>query len=186
MKFLENWRPYRFAELRGADEVLDTNVVFRLGSELQFLHERPASDEIWLNHLNSSILADGSKQQCLVSGELHAPKRLHDKIKGVRGAQSSGASIVSFNLDAFTSHGKVQGENAPVSHQTAFAYSAALNHMLVPDSGRSVQIGDTATVYWAESVSDETEATRAEDLFSMILQPTASDDTETAEIFRYV
>ncbi len=183
LQFLEIWRPDRFAELPGADEVLDTNVVFRLGSELQFLHERPASDEIWLNHLTSSILADGPKQQCLVSGELHAPKRLHERIKGVRGAQSSGASIVSFNLDAFTSYGKVQGGNAPVSHQAAFAYTTALNHMLVPDSGRSVQIGDTTTVFWAESGSDETGDTRAEDLFSMILQPTVSDDTETEELF---
>ena len=182
LRFLENWRPDRFTELPGADEVLDTNVVFRLGSELQFLHERPAADKIWLNHLTSSIMTAISKQQCLVSGELHVPKRLHEKIKGVGRAQSSGASIVSFNLDAFTSYGKVQGENAPVSYQAAFAYTTALNHMLVSDSGYSVQIGDTTTVFWAESGSDMTKAALAEDLFSMILQPTVSDDTETVKL----
>ena len=42
---------------------------------------------------------------------------------GVRGVQSSGAAIVSFNQEAFTSYGKKQGANAPVSEQAAFAYT---------------------------------------------------------------
>ena len=184
LKFLENWRPDRFAALSGADDILDTNVVFRLGSELQFLHERPAAGEIWLNHLASGIPNDSPNQQCLVTGEMHTPKRLHDKIKGVRGAQSSGASIVSFNLDASSSYGKVQGGNAPVSHRAAFAYATALNHMLAPGSGRNVRIGDTSTVFWAESSGDEAGAAKAEDLFSMILEPSANDETETAELSR--
>jgi CRISPR-associated protein Csd1 len=46
------------------------------------------------------------------------------------GAQSSGANIVSFNLDAFTSYGKSQGANAPVGKPAAFAYTTALNHLL--------------------------------------------------------
>lgn len=185
-KFLEKWRPERFADLPGAEEVLDTNVVFTLGDELKFLHERPAADEIWLNHLALGIPNDGPKQQCLVTGEMHTPKRLHDKIKSVRGAQSSGASIVSFNLDAFSSYGKVQGANAPVSHRAAFAYTTALNHMLAPGSGRNVRIGDTSTVFWAESSGDEVSAAKAEDLFSMILEPSVNDETETAELSRTV
>ena len=40
--------------------------------------------------------------------------RLHPAIKGVWDAQSSGASIVSINLDAFTSYNHEQGDNAPV------------------------------------------------------------------------
>jgi CRISPR-associated protein Csd1 len=31
------------------------------------------------------------------------------------GAQSSGASLVAYNADAYESFGKAQGENAPVS-----------------------------------------------------------------------
>ncbi len=182
LRFLENWRPEQFASLSGAEEVLDTNVVFRLGSELKFLHERPAADEIWLNHLASGIFNDGPNQQCLVTGELQTPKRLHGKIKGVRGAQSSGASIVSFNLDAFSSYGKVQGANAPVSHRAAFAYTTALNHMLAPGSGRSVQIGGTSTIFWAESGNDEVGAAKAEHLFSVIFDPSANDESETAAL----
>ncbi len=182
LKFLEAWRPERFDELRNADEMLDTNVVFRLGNQPQFLHEHPAADGIWLNHLTLDARENGSVRQCLVTGETETPERVHTKIKGVRGAQSSGASIVSFNLDAFSSYGKAQGGNAPVSHRAAFAYTTALNHMLRPDSGRSVLIGDTSTVFWAETAGDRVEAERAESLISMILDPSATDDTETAEL----
>ena len=182
LKFLEDWRPDRFDELRNADEVLDTNVVFRLESQMKFLHEHPAADEIWLNHLSLGARENDSTRQCLVTGETEKPERVHAKIKGVRGAQSSGASIVSFNLDAFSSYGKSQGGNAPVSPRAAFAYTTALNYMLTPNSGRSVLIGDTSTVFWAEATGDGIEAERAEDLFSMILEPSVTDDTETAEL----
>ena len=182
LKFLENWNSERFFGLHDADELLDTNVVFRLGDEKFFLHERPAAEKIWLKHLDLSTSHSDSIRQCLITGKLEPPKRVHAKIKGVRGAQTSGASIVSFNLDAFSSYGKEQGGNAPVSHRAAFAYTTALNHMLAPGSGRSVQVGDTTTVFWAESRNDEAEAAKAEDLFSMILDPKVSDETETAKL----
>ena len=60
---------------------------------------------------------------CLVTGSTGPTERLHTAIKGVWGAQTSGANIVSFNLDAFTSYGKSQGANAPVGKSAAFAYT---------------------------------------------------------------
>ncbi len=182
LKFLEVWRPDRFDELRNTDEVLDTNVVFRLEGQMKFLHEHPAADEIWQKHLSLRAGENGSAKQCLVTGEIETPERVHAKIKGVLGAQSSGASIVSFNLDAFSSYGKAQGDNAPVSHRAAFAYTTVLNHMLTPGSGRSIRIGDTSTVFWAEASGDGVEAERAEDLFSMILEPSVTDDSEAEKI----
>ena len=86
---------------------------------------------------------------CLVSGEQAAPERLHAAIKGVWGAQSSGANIVSFNLDAFNSYGKSQGANAPVGKAAAFAYTTALNHLLAKGSSQRIQVGDASTVFWA-------------------------------------
>ena len=182
LKFLEAWRPERFDELVNSGEMLDTNVVFRLESQLEFLHEHPAAYRIWLNHLALGARENSLVRQCLVTGEIETPKKVHAKIKGVRGTHTAGAPIVSFNLGASSSYGKAQGENAPVSHRAAFAYTTALNHMLRPDSGRSVLIGDTATVFWAETAGDEAEAERAESLFSMILEPSVTDDTETAEL----
>lgn len=87
---------------------------------------------------------------CLVSGDQAAPERLHAAIKGVWGAQSSGANIVSFNLDAFNSYGKSQGTNAPVGKAAAFAYTTALNHLLAKGSSQRIQVGDASTVFWAE------------------------------------
>ena len=72
------------------------------------------------------------------------------------GAQSSGASLVSFNAPAFESYGKEsardnqgQGRNAPVGKYAAFAYGAALNYM-VGHADFHGRLGDTTLVYWAE------------------------------------
>ena len=72
------------------------------------------------------VTTDNSAQAfCLprVSGETQPIARLHPAIKGVWGAQTSGANIVSFNQRAFESYGKEgrQGENAPVGEATVFA-----------------------------------------------------------------
>lgn len=91
---------------------------------------------------------------CLLTGEHASPARLHAAIKGVWGAQTAGANIVSFNLDAFNSYGKTQGTNAPVSEAAAFAYTTALNHLLDRDSRQRVQVGDASTVFWAQEPAD--------------------------------
>ncbi|BAJ63260.1 MULTISPECIES: type I-C CRISPR-associated protein Cas8c/Csd1 [Anaerolinea] len=92
------------------------------------------------------------EMQCLVTGEKEPIARLHPDIKGVRGAQTKGASLVSFNLDAFTSYGKDQGENSPVSRRAASGYAVALNYLLSDQNPhRKIYLGDTAVVYWAES-----------------------------------
>lgn len=116
------------------------------------------------------LCSEGEKSQaaCLVTGEHGPVARLHPAIKGVWGAQSSGASLVSFNIDAFTSYGHEQGDNAPVSEAAAFAYTTALNHFLERDSGHRVQIGDASTVFWADA-SDAAAATDAEDIFAALL-----------------
>ncbi len=86
--------------------------------------------------------------QCLISGHVAPVARTHDKIKGVAGAQSSGAALVSFNDPAYTSYGKSQNLNAPVSEQAAFAYVTALNHLLRHDSPHKLRVGDTTMVFW--------------------------------------
>lgn len=109
---------------------------------------------------------DGStahQQTCAVSGEMDIPATLHTAIKGVWGAQSSGANIVSFNLAAFRSLGKEQGLNAPVGEKTVFAYTTALKHLLRKDSPQRMQVGDASTVFWSKA------ANPIEDEFSWLL-----------------
>ncbi len=162
LHFLENWSSDQ--TLPGMMEDLrDQNAVFVYEPDRMarvWLHDRPASREIW----RKKAVEDASgAQMCLVNGELAPVARLHPSIKGVWGAQSSGAALVSFNLDAFTSYGHEQGDNAPVSEAAAFAYTTALNQFLTKDSGHRIQIGDTSTVFWADASLKEAE--EAEGLF---------------------
>ncbi len=92
---------------------------------------------------------------CLVDGTLQPIERLHASIKGVWGAQTTGANIISFNARAFESYGKTQrqGENAPVGERSAFEYTTALNHLLGKDSRNRVQVGDASTVFWTDRPS---------------------------------
>ena len=176
--FLATWCPERYHGLRYADDMLDTNVVFRLDGELRLLHERPAAQAIWNDHLAGQ---EQAATICLVTGAKAPIARLHAKIKGVAGAQSSGASVVSFNLPAFASYGMQQGANAPVSERAAFAYSSALNVLLSPDSRRRIRIADATTVFWAEASGSETAGKAAEALFSLWLDP-PTDEEEAAKV----
>ena len=90
---------------------------------------------------------------CLVTGEKNvAIEVTHPVTKGVWGAQSAGACIVSFNKDAFNSYAKTQSFNAPVSKVVASQYGKALNALL--DSPRQcIHIGDSSTVFWSEKRS---------------------------------
>ena len=132
-------------------DALESNAVmsFRLQGDMDLVCQRPA---VVHAALNTTTDDDAPQAMCLVTGEQAPVERLHASIKGVWGAQTSGANIVSFNARAFESYGKTerQGENAPVSRAAAFAYTTALNHLLRKDSPQRMQVGDASTVFWAE------------------------------------
>ncbi len=150
-KFLQRVTVEHLQVQPGWKDVLETNPVlsFRLQGDLDLVCQRPA---VVTAALNVSTGDDAPQAMCLVTGEQAPVERLHASIKGVWGAQTSGANIVSFNARAFESYGKTerQGENAPVSRAAAFAYTTALNHLLRKDSPQRIQVGDASTVFWAE------------------------------------
>jgi CRISPR-associated protein Csd1 len=111
-----------------------------------------------------------SQITCLISGEKDELENLHTSIKGVWGAQSTGANIVSFNLDAFKSFGKSQGQNAPVGKKSAAAYTTALNTMLAKGSKNRMQVGDASTVFWASKQTDF-----EDDFYSVFNEPPKDD-----------
>ncbi len=155
--FLQSWNPENFAPPLWPEEMRDQNVVFELAADhrKRFLHERPAARALW-DRLNTE--GAGGLAVCLVTGEAAPVARLHPAVKGVWGAQSSGASLVSFNLDAFTSYGHEQGDNAPVSATVAARYTGALNECLKRGSGHFLQLGDASTIFWAEPKQDGLDA----------------------------
>ena len=107
--------------------------------------DAPVSDDpqvrdLWQAHYDQS--GAGKRARCLVTGEKSASEEIHPAIKGVQGAQSSGAALVSFNAPAFWSYGH---EYAPIGSYAAFAYTTALNHLLA-DKEHLCRIGDTTVV----------------------------------------
>lgn len=181
--FLRGWRPEDFQQssvLR--EDVLDGNLVFRLDGEQNFIHERSAAQVLQANAIANTQAREGV---CLVTGDRSPISRIHPPIKGVKGAQSSGAYLVSFNDRAYESYGKAQGDNAPISERVAFAYTTVLNHLLrnESDNYQRLQIGDTTTVFWAIT-EDQFQVQAAEQTFAQMLDPPSSDESETDRLKR--
>ncbi len=133
-------------------ELLDTNAfcTFRLaGDEAESVATRAAVVDALANREHAE--ANG---RCLATGQPDRIALLHPAIKGVWGAQTAGANLVSFNLDAFSSYGKEKGGNAPVGERAVFAYTTAINYLLRRDSPQRLQVGDASTVFWAAESSE--------------------------------
>ena len=129
------------------------NLSFRLNTDRfeTLICVRPAV----LATLTSDALDEpGEAGICLVRSGQDALARVQPVIKGVWGAQSSGANLVSFNLPAFNSYAKAQGANAPIGKVATFNYTTALNHLLRADSKNRVQVGDASVVFWSSEKSD--------------------------------
>lgn len=179
-RFLERWTPERFDRPPFMPDMLDANIMFRLDGDDDYLHCRPAARRL-VDAVSTSDTRDAIL--CLATGERGPAARLHPTIKGVEGAQSSGASLVSFNLEAFESYGKSQGENAPTSEAAAFRYGAALNRLLTRDGPNRVKrpIGDATMVFWADA-SNVLAAETADDWFSGALSMDVDDAAEARKI----
>lgn len=184
--FLQSWRPEQFAEPLWPADMKDQNVVFALEGDRRnealeidrrYLHDRLAAKSLW-EKLNSP--EEAAKAVCLISGEAAPIARLHPSIKGVWGAQSSGASIVAFNQESFASYGHEQGDNAPVSESAVFRYTTALNTFLAKDSRNRIQIGDASTVFWADA-PDAATAEKAEDAFVAMFEE-VNEEIETRKV----
>lgn len=146
--FFTNWNPNAEHPLLAEHEDLlkeAGNFLFRIDG--MFAQEDPAIQAAWESY-RSQGTQDGVVMQCAVTGHKTTVARLHTLIKGVRGAQSSGAALVSFNASAFTSYGQEQSYNAPVSEQAMFAYTTALNYLLSSAEHTRI-LGDTTVVAWS-------------------------------------
>ena len=144
------------------------NLIFRVNGS--FAQDDPAIRRTWDDYYGN---VQGEKQQCLVTGKLDVAEPVHPAVKGVFGAQSSGAAIVSFNAPAFCSYGKEQSLNAPVGKYAAFAYTAALNYLL-SDKPNVHRIGDTTVVCWAEGAEPQYDLFAGLSLFGDALPDTMS------------
>ena len=163
MQFLRSLDLQKLQQRADFDEEFfqkNPNVSFKLASDVQLICERGnVRDAIRSARLFNVDEAAGI---CLITGQKATPERLHPSIKGVWGAQTAGANIVSVNnqilksgsnqgqTPAFSSYKKQQAYNSPISSHAAFSYTESLNYLLRKGSPQRIQIGDASTVFWSE------------------------------------
>ena len=169
--FLRAWSPEQALDHAAQLSEIGTNFgVFRIAGEMQYVHDLISVPEETEEQSEASE-AGTTRAMCLVSGTMDEIARLHEpKIKGVGGAQSSGALLVSFNASAFESYGKSQSYNAPVGAAITDKYTKALNHLL-ERRDRRVSLGDSTVVFWADHSNNVLEDAMSE----MFSEPLPND-----------
>ncbi|OKZ84470.1 MAG: type I-C CRISPR-associated protein Cas8c/Csd1 [Clostridium sp. 44_14] len=149
--FFENWSPEQSLENSIIQKYWDAlneggNIVFYIGRD--YAQDDNYIKRKWNEYINQE--KEGVIGRCLVTGEETKIARIHKVIKGVSGAKSSGAALISFNAPAFESYGKEQSYNAPVGEYAEYAYTTALNYLL-GQRDYKIQLGDSMIVFWAKS-----------------------------------
>jgi CRISPR-associated protein Csd1 len=126
-----------------------SNITFQITDRDHLVCQNPEVVEAIASNVQNK---EEEKGICLLTGELDSIARIHHSIKGIQGALTSGANIVSNNLDATKSFGKKQGDNAPIGKKACFAYTTALNHLL--RSRQKIAFGEATTIiFWSAQES---------------------------------
>lgn len=183
--FMEHWRPELWEKMSFPADALGKNIAFRLQGKDSLIHENQEVKSVVEKLLRPST----DIATCLITGRTTYFARKQPQFTGVWGAQSSGASIVSFNADAYESFSKSQGANAPVSERAAFRYGAALNWLLDRSNSRVLRVGESTLVYWAdEKEVGEEAAKKVEKAWSEWIdpgdEPERDIDAEQSDVLR--
>lgn len=189
-RFFENWKPERISDFPHVADLGTGFGIFVIQGEKRAVHESKGVQEWWRSSFESEDSEPKQMAQCLLTGEVGPVARLHPKIKGVTGTQSSGAPLVSFNEKAYHSYLNLppheskgpQGKVSPISEEAAFRYGTALNSLLTGPRWKKhrIPIGDTTTVFWTEK------PTLVEDLFADIFSGVSQAIEETQDVTRRV
>ena len=163
LAFFDNWDIANAAEHSEISPIVDElrkgqNLTFRFNGS--YVSNDPALQKAWDKHYSANT---GEQMQCLVTGKYGPFELTHPAIKGVIGPRPE-TSLVSFNAPAFCSYDREQNANAPVSKYAAFAYTAALNHLLA-EKNYVQHIGDATVVFWADGAEPQYRALSLAALF---------------------
>lgn len=130
--------------------------VFRLKGDVGRIHERPAIIDAWKVY-RAQPSEDAIIGQCSITGKRESLARLFPQVTGIPGAQSAGASLVSFNQKSFDSYGKSQAFNAAVSESVAFNAGSALKY-LFDDQSHRIWCGKVMIVFWSDRPAPKEDA----------------------------
>ncbi|MDZ4165505.1 MAG: type I-C CRISPR-associated protein Cas8c/Csd1 [Smithellaceae bacterium] len=182
-----------FLETKCQDAVKNDKLwgeVFKLNQSLllSVIDSGPVTNNPELRRLiDASPTIRGPRGRCLLTGREDEIVALEPPVKGVRGANSSGASLVAVNneitngtnsgaVPAFASFMKEKGYNSPIGKTASFAYTTALNHLLGKDSRQKLQIADATAVFWSEKASSF-----EKDAFFFFSEPPKDDPDRNTE-----
>lgn len=166
-RFLEKWNPNESVNLPYWDEICGINgkwTAFKLQNDRSFIHERSEVKKLWENYIKKKKYHRGVS---FTDGLVHNLQTQYAQFPF-----GSGASLVSFNMNAYESYNKKRGENAPISVEAEFKSATALKYLLRYENKRRCRIGDTVLLYWAERDSP------AEGLFGATVSPDIGDEGE--------
>lgn len=176
--YFQNWDP-KSARINPIinerwDEITDGgNLIFSMG--MDYAQDDYKIKEMW-NQITEKTEGE-QKGICLVTGKKAIISRIHKTIKGVPGAQPSGAALVSFNFKSSESYGKSQSYNAPVGEYAEFAYTTALNYLL-GQREYTLLLGDSMIMFWAENGKEV-----YQDIFAKSLNPQKDNEKILKDIF---
>ena len=108
----------------------------------------PSVRRFWLDE---NLPDQSTTDQCLVCGERKPVlDRLQGKIKGIRGGQSAGTSIISANSEAFESYGLKASRTAPTCRECGEEFTRGMNS-LIAGANTHLYVSDTTFIFWTKN-----------------------------------
>ena len=149
---------------------------FRIEGDLKIVAEKR---EILQLEVNDDARTENL---CLISGK-HGPSVDTTTATMIPGSKAT-AKLVAFQVNSgYDSYGKTKCGNAPISEESEFAYTTALNSMLQKDSRNKFLLGSRTFVFWSSS---QNEASREveEGLFDLLGFSNEVKDDPNANIIK--
>lgn len=188
-QFIENWKAEEEMEnpylLTIVKEYPTAKFVFCLeGRPDILLHEDEKLLEKW-ESVFSQKQASEVVSQCAITGENLGIARIHDKIRGVAGANATGAGIIVFNNPSDNSYGNEQSYNSNISEYAMKRYTEALNYLLSSRKHKTV-IDDLTVVHFAMSLDDRNHDAVSEMVFERFTLDEISDKMDAIETEKFL
>lgn len=119
------------------------------------LLDSPSLKQYW-RRLRAGAAAKTARPRrvCLATGGLEEILDTHEKIKGVPGANATGANLISFDKDSFCSFGLAQAQNAPLSAPAELKIRSALNALIEKSRSQGLVFGDSVFLHWSREAME--------------------------------
>lgn len=174
--FIEKWDPEKQTEnphlLSLGNSYSMSYFCFALDGhpEIKLHEDKELLNKYVLEYSKSAISEDVSTAMCPIEGEILPVARIHEKIKGIKGGNSTGGVLVGVKENAFESYGKTQSYNSNISEKAMKKYTFALNK-LIADNNHRIYLEDMTIIFFAMSEDDSKEC----DLFSFMMNGNPED-----------